>query len=350
MKKNKCKININFTMNNSSNYLKKQIKDLNAGDQKIVLTCLVISKADPKFFEFNGQQRGVWNLILRDTEKDYINCTIWNTDEKIHDLNSIISIGCIVDIENPKITIEDEDQAFQPKCSSRFLLTIDDKRGNITLNNDFDVNNQLKILLKCPLKNTNEILRLADVSLYDKNSVGELVDLLVAIRYNRPAREILVPKTGLKKKYKSLIVMDRSNHGMSLNLWSTQSVERAENWPPLQTILFITDVRVGFSEYFQTITLTETVKTLFIVNPIGKEAEELAMYVMSTPLKDIEVSLSDDMIDVNRINDVMTVQQILEKSEGNVTRTEGDQFTALCYGVLTKFDLDGVYPCVRRRW
>lgn len=279
-------------------FSKKQIKDLHLGDTNILLTCLVISKSDPKFFHYQEEQRGVMNLTLRDSAKDYLNCVIWGTEDKINELNRNVLIGCVVNVENPKISKDTEGKSkqYQPKCSSLFTLSVDSKQGQIVLN-VASGHAQLKSLLKHPLKSTNEVLKLSDISLYDKESVGEAVDLLVAVRYNRPPRELLIAKTGLKKKCKSLIVMDRSFQAMSLNLWSEQAIERAEGWRPLETILFITDVRVGYSEYYQAITLSETARTLFVENPTGKEAEELALYAARTPLQDLEVALSDDMID-----------------------------------------------------
>lgn len=277
---------------------KKLIKDLHLGDTNILLTCLVISKSDPKFFHYQEEQRGVVNLTLRDSTKDYVNCVIWGTEDKINEINRSILIGCVVNVENPKISCDTESKSkqYQPKCSSNFTLAIDTKQGKITVNFDSG-NTHLKSLLKHPLKSTNEVLKLSDISLYDKESVGESVDLLVAVRYNRPPRELLIAKTGLKKKCKSLIVMDRSFQGMSLNLWSEQAIVRAENWRPLETILFITDIRVGYSDYYQAITLSETARTLFVENPMGKEAEELAQYATQTPLQDLELALSDEMID-----------------------------------------------------
>lgn len=55
------------------------------------------------------------------------------------------------------------------------------------------------------------------------------------------------------------------------------------------------------------------------------------------------------MILAVRISDVMTVQQINDKADG-ILRTDGDHFTAICYATVTKFDIDGPYDCVRRRW
>lgn len=44
----------------------------------------------------------------------------------------------------------------------------------------------------------------------------------------------------------------------------------------------------------------------------------------------------------------MTVQQILDRTEGDLVQEE-DQFTALCYAVITRFDLDGCSRLVSER-
>lgn len=45
----------------------------------------------------------------------------------------------------------------------------------------------------------------------------------------------------------------------------------------------------------------------------------------------------------------MTVQQIYDRSDGAI-RDDSDQFTAVIYGVVTRFDLDGSSRCVSKRW
>lgn len=278
--------------------IKKQIKDLYIGDTNILLTCLVIYKSDPKFFNFKDEQRGVLTLTLRDSVKDYLNCVIWGEEDKINEIHTSVSIGNVVAVENPKIykELEGKSKQYQPKSSSNITLSIDARQGKITPSFD-PSHTHLQSLLNHPLKSTQEVLKLSDISLYDKESVGDSVDLLVSVRFNRPPRELLIAKTGMKKKCKSIIIMDKSFQSMSLNLWSEGAIERAEKWRPLETILLITDVRVGYSEYYQAITLSETARTIFVENPRGKESEDLLKYARTTPLQDIEMSLSDDMID-----------------------------------------------------
>lgn len=277
---------------------KKQIKDLNLGDTNILLTCLVISKSDPKFFNHMNENRGVFNLTLRDSVKDYLNCVIWGTEEKINELSSTISIGNVVNVENPKIIKECEGKSkqYRPECSSNKNLSVDSNQGKIVITSDLQ-HTQLQKLLKYPLKSTNEVLKLSDISSYSKETAGEFVDILVVVRYNRPPRERLIAKTGMTKKCRSLIVMDTTFQEMSLDIWSDHVIDRAENWRPLETVLLITDVRVCYSEYFQAITLMETSRTIFMESPIGRDAEELARYARETTLQDMELSLSDVMID-----------------------------------------------------
>lgn len=49
------------------------------------------------------------------------------------------------------------------------------------------------------------------------------------------------------------------------------------------------------------------------------------------------------------ITTVMTVQQILDRAEGDL-KGEEDQFTALCYAVVSRFDLDGCSKIISRKW
>lgn len=277
---------------------KKPIKMLNLDDRNVIITGLIISKSDAKFFDARSEKRGILQFILRDTEKDYLTCKIWATEEKIRVLDDQLCLGSIVDVMNPRIAIQMGDKAdiFQPKCSSPFYLTVSDQQGQVVVNVDA-MNNQLVQLMKAPLKGPSEILQLSDISSMGPDSTGDYVNLLVAVRQVRPPREIIFAKTGEKKKCLTVIIMDKSLSGMLLQLWSNNSIVRAEKWRGLETILHILDARIKYSEFHQAVTVVDTCKTIFVENPLGKEAEDLKSYASSASLQDMELNLGDDMID-----------------------------------------------------
>jgi len=46
----------------------------------------------------------------------------------------------------------------------------------------------------------------------------------------------------------------------------------------------------------------------------------------------------------------MTVRQIYSRAEGELQDPSIHQFTAVLYGMVTKFDLDGLTSHVNRKW
>uniref|UniRef100_A0A182KAN9 Replication factor A C-terminal domain-containing protein n=1 Tax=Anopheles christyi TaxID=43041 RepID=A0A182KAN9_9DIPT len=123
-----------------------------------------------------------------------------------------------------------------------------------------------------------------------------------------------------------------------------------EQWLPLKTTLLIVDARVEFNAYYKTICLAVDRKTIITQDPIVPQLTKLLNHAKTIPTQDIDVvcSLSSGSVDPSTINTVMTVQQILDRTEGDLVQEE-DQFTACCYAVLTRFDLDGSSRIVSER-
>jgi len=46
----------------------------------------------------------------------------------------------------------------------------------------------------------------------------------------------------------------------------------------------------------------------------------------------------------------MTVRQIYTRAEGDLQDASSNQFTAVLYGMITKFDLDGLSSHINRKW
>lgn len=67
---------------------------------------------------------------------------------------------------------------------------------------------------------------------------------------------------------------------------------RSENWVPLKTVLFLSDIRADFSKFHKTVTLSIAARTIIIEKPKIKAAEALLNYVKTVPLGDIDNILS----------------------------------------------------------
>lgn len=270
---------------NSEKLAQKRIKDLCSDDFNFHMICVIISKTDPRFFLKNELEfKGVLTLTIRDSLVDTQNVTIWGQEDLIREYDDRLRIGDVINILKPKIVALCNEKSINlmPKTSSPFYLQIDERRGKIEETNS-DYSATVKGYLRHPLKDVP--LQLADVSTYTDGTLENsiYVDLLVALRYARPIKEFLNDK-GEVRHSRNLAVMDKSNPSMMFQLWSTQLTRRSEAWTPGNTVLYISDVRVKYNDFFDAMVLVETPKTIIIEDPIGKDAEELANYVASVPL------------------------------------------------------------------
>lgn len=280
---------MNKNVKNNEKLNNKRIKDLCLDDFNCKITAVVMSKTDPHFFSKDDiNVKGVLNITIRDSPKDYQNVTIWGSEEVIRDYDQFLQVGTVIDIIKPKIMVQNNNKAatLVPTTPSPFYLQVEEKRGEI-IETTCENSASIKSYLRHPLKEASQLLQLSDVSNYmnedPENTI--YVDLLVALRYARPIREV-TSKKGDTRLTRTLVVMDKSNPSMILQIWSTQLTKRSEAWTVGNTILYISDVKVKFSEYFDSMTLVETIKTIVIEDPIGDNAEELSNYVASTPMVD----------------------------------------------------------------
>lgn len=46
----------------------------------------------------------------------------------------------------------------------------------------------------------------------------------------------------------------------------------------------------------------------------------------------------------------MSVRQIYERSEGNLQDVTTEQFTAVLYAMVSKFDIDGLATSISKKW
>ncbi|XP_058838630.1 protein hold'em [Topomyia yanbarensis] len=331
----------------------KRICQIDQESRNFILIGVIIAKSDPKFFESSSLRqgkdstsaRGVMTLTLRDSERDTINCTIWGSQLMIESYDSLFHIGDVVNITKPKVlaSCHDRSEQFNPRSTSSFSLSLgeqDESKIKLHEGSRLDLMKKLVSVATVP---ASETYPLADISAGGQHINGQSVNILVVVRSVRPKKQIVIAKTGKLKYLREVILMDASHAGMSMKFWNNEFVERIDKWVPLTTVLLVMDVRVEFDQYYKFVCLGMSGRTIITEDPAIEDADKLLVHAMKHPCVqdfDATYSLSSSATDPVTITSVMTVQQILDRSEGDL-KTEEEQFTALCYAVITKFDLDG---------
>uniref|UniRef100_A0A182MY66 MEIOB-like N-terminal domain-containing protein n=1 Tax=Anopheles dirus TaxID=7168 RepID=A0A182MY66_9DIPT len=347
----------------------KKIAQINDESRNFILVAVVIAKSDPRFFsgpargrgqfeqdasDANNQTaRGVLTLTLRDSERDTINCTVWGTADTILHYDGTFEVGDVVDVNRPQVSSSmfGRSEHYSPTVTAPYCLTVNDQTqvAQITRHEGAQ-RHALGALLKVPMVRASETIPLADIVASGSGCNGETFNVLVVVRAVRQKKDIRVARSNQVKSFREVILMDCSYAGVLMKFWSESYIRWSDRWTPLKTVLLIVDARVEFSDYYKTICLAVDRKTIITQDPNLPQLNQLLSHAKSIPTQEVDVvcSLSSGAVDPSTINTVMTVQQIHDRTEGELVQEE-DQFTALCYAVITRLDLDGPSRIVSER-
>uniref|UniRef100_A0A182S8K2 MEIOB-like N-terminal domain-containing protein n=1 Tax=Anopheles maculatus TaxID=74869 RepID=A0A182S8K2_9DIPT len=349
----------------------KTIAQINDEARNFILVAVVIAKSNARFFSGHPKNRdffeqdscnntgietarGVLTLTLRDSVRDTINCTVWSTADTIVHYDNAFEIGDVIDVHRPQVSssVFGRSEQYSPTVTSPYCLTVNDQThvAQIVRHEGSQDTARLQALLRVPLVQPGSTIPLADIVASGSGCNGGTFNLLVVVRAVRPKRDIRVARSNETKSFREVVLMDCSHSGVVMKFWSESYIRWSERWTPLKTVLLIVDARVVFSEYYKTIGLAVDRKTIITQDPNVPQLNNLLAHASSIPKQDIDVvcSLSSGSIDPATINTIMTVQQILDRTEGDLVQ-EQDQFTALCYAVITRLDLDGTTRSVSER-
>ncbi|XP_022219817.2 protein hold'em [Drosophila obscura] len=325
---------------------------------------LIISKSSPNWFldKFSGSERGVITLTVRDSISHITNCKCWGQRSCVDEYNAMLHIGDVVDIVGAKVmslSIPHEPR-YQPQATLSCALTINEGYGHIVRHDSDDVptTEALKQLIHKPHKPLGSTLDLVDVCCgtgLQERLLNAYVDLLVVVAAIRPLRELkrkLAPSCGKDNgplQCLELIVIDAScPDGMLLSLWQPEWIRRAKHWQPRKTVLHLIDVRISYSDYYRCPVLNHANCTLIYDDPqaAGGDCAALLSFAATVLLpKNFDQSVQTDLANLPtacEIQTQMTSKQIYSRAEGELGNAITDQFTAVIYCMVTKFDIDGL--------
>lgn len=267
------------------------LRQLNYNVRNAQITALLICKQNPNIFG----DRAVMEITIRDSVEDYTNCTIWGSETFIQSFNNL-KIGDLLTITWPQIkTRSGETTMYSPQSSSIFSLVINEGCGDIILCTDIQEQQRLAEFAKIPITNgIKSLVQLADIISIKSNSTAtkKFVDLLVCVRVIKQQRQITT-KIGKKLLIREVIVFDQSCNGMLLNCFNEHYSEIAENWTPYNTILYLNEVLVEFSDFHHSAILKIAKKTLITEDPKIRKMYDLLMYSKRVP-RDLDISFSTE--------------------------------------------------------
>ncbi|XP_059608146.1 protein hold'em [Phlebotomus argentipes] len=324
----------------------KNLEYLREDTRNVSIVGIIVGKSEAKIFDSaEGEARGVFTLTLRDSIRDTINCVFWGSKDFILTTNKAFKYGDVVNVVEARVS-SPERSGFQPVSSSQFLLTVNEDKGKIYQYTGPQEN--FRKFLRVPLKSMALTLSLADVNSRGELTSGDFVDVLVIVRAIRPAREVKT-RFGKITQCREIIVADKTFPGMLLTFWGKCCDERIDSWKPLKTSLMLYDVKSDFSSFHRAVILSFTSRTLITEDVEAPEAEDLIAYAANMPIIEGFSLDTNDLPAPEHIRSVMSVQQVLDRAEGQLNAGNDTQFTALIYAVITKLDLDGFSRIVTER-
>lgn len=315
----------------------------------IEVTGLIIAKTDLKTFDTKSNL----TFTLRDSKHHFINCTIWGASNYVQSTNAVCKLGSIVRIVKPIVKQKESNSMYTPKTTSPYQLTVNDGTQSYIYREPMDSHTNLVALKNETIKSTRLSASLDDIinSIADDKSKKLWVDTVALVIAIEPMREI---QTKFGQRFlRKLTLSDQNQTTMQLVFWNSDLSKWADEWQPLQTILHLVDVRAEYSSYAGTTILTADNRTIIIKNPVhSSRANELREFVQHFDHTDFELLVNtnaETAIDVSQINNVCSIRKILEQINSGDDNFAAD-FTALLYGVITKFEVDNCYgqnPIVR---
>ncbi|XP_069124034.1 meiosis-specific with OB domain-containing protein-like isoform X1 [Argopecten irradians] len=329
---------------NFTNSTVTKLEDLHPGVTNPTVAGMILTKDTPKCIQSKknpGTERYLMSFVLRDSPSCFVNVTCWGTENGIKDIATKFSISDIVQLTNVQVqpkSYDGYDDKFKPSTPMSFNITFSENHSNIDhyMGPESDV---FRGLQNVPIKANNDYYILEDVIAHGQNLSGEHINLLTVVKKIGPAKDIIT-KTGKKTRRCELKLMDETCPSFALILWDSDMIDIAQSWAPLDTVLFIADVRVSYDDFRSTMVSTADSKTIFTVNPDTLEAHSLYQFAHSQTF-DVEDGTSGQSDPpLENITDVYTVSQLI-----NMKNDRADQWKPTVYGVLyvclSQFDVDG---------
>ncbi|KAJ0178357.1 hypothetical protein K1T71_006180 [Dendrolimus kikuchii] len=258
---------------------KATLNYLNVNLNNALIIGIIIAKNAPRTWgskKKNGETRGVTSFTLRDSDIDTINVEVWGSEYFVITFYERFIVGDVVEVRSPKICVKTGDkEVFRPHVSSPFYLSLNEGNSDVTSYSG-DLTTKYLALLHIPTKPSSGYCGLAEI-LKLPECDNAYVDLLVVVKTVKPVKTIKT-KTGTDMALRCVEIMDNTTPAsITLNIFDIDTIQRAEEWVPYETVLFIADARVSWRG--RPVSVQVSSKTIITHQPHTADAEALRIYI-----------------------------------------------------------------------
>ncbi|CAH0729663.1 unnamed protein product, partial [Brenthis ino] len=178
------------------------------------------------------------------------------------------------------------------KVTSPFYLSLNEGQSEVSIFDRDSVTTYLP-LIHIPTKPCAGYCGLSEVLKFKEQKNNVYVDLLVVVKSVKPAKSIKT-KAGVDMSVRAVEILDNSTPAsLTLDLFDTDTIQspmwvtaflnynyiRAEEWRPLDSVLFIADARVSWRA--PAVRVQVCSRTVLTHQPHTPDAEALRLYVKS---------------------------------------------------------------------
>lgn len=270
-------------------------------------------------------------------------CVIWGPQTFIQDWWTKCEIGQTLTVTSVRVSKSTNE--FHPLSTSPFIITASDC-SKLTIS---DAGMELRYV---PLKPIEGTLTLDDIKITGEKGIGRYVDVFVLVRQLKPVRQITLKTGGTQKSLRECVLCDQSNAGMLFTMWSEDFLVRSEKWQATNQVLHVMDVKIGYSSYYKSIFLMTTSKTVIMESPDhGRTQELLEFGLQLDPFDSTAGNNFNNILPAPKaIQEVMSCQRVTDRMTMREGIGDEDQFTAVIFGIVTKFDIDQLRNVVKKKW
>ncbi|BES88359.1 meiosis specific with OB domains [Nesidiocoris tenuis] len=330
-------------MSNSVVTKRMTIAELRPNLLNVTIVAVLIGKRRVfKFPDKNGRgERAVCGFTIRDSKFDFVNLTVWGSFEFVENLSSKFNVGDVVQVVNPKVGPRRESSSsalFEPPVTSFVELTINEETSQMIIHPSAEID--LMSLVRVPTKPPSHFMKISDIKSSGRQIGGQLANLLAAVQWIGSCRKVTTRKGD--SFVQDVRLMDRSSLGFIVSTWEQPIIDMIAKWKPRETCLFLADIRIKWSDYYEEAIGLLTSRSIVTVDPDTPEARELADYAAVVPIQRTAVvhALAESVANPDSITTVMSCDAILERCSATY-ESSPESFTALLYAVVEVFDLDG---------
>ncbi|XP_053606442.1 meiosis-specific with OB domain-containing protein-like [Plodia interpunctella] len=259
---------------------KVRLNNLNTNLRNALIIGIIVAKNSPRIIgskKKNGETRGITNFTMRDSNVDTINIDVWGSEYYVITIYERFLVGDVVEISSPKICVKGIDnEIYRPQVSSPFYLSLSEGMSEVTLYSGDTYSSYLP-LLHVPTKPAAGYCGIAEILKLQEQSGNVYVDLLVVVKSVSPVKSIRT-KIGTDMTVRSVELLDNTTPAsLTLDTFDIDTIQRAEEWRCLESVLFIADARVSWRN--RGVKVQVCSRTVVTHQPYTADAESLRLYI-----------------------------------------------------------------------